>query len=603
MQIKSLITIIWAILLIAINISFAQVAKYDVTTVLKNQYFDKDGNPLTGKGVIIGDVDSGIDIFHPMFFFADGGEFDWVDTDGDGVFTPGIDGIDLNKDGKITGNETLRWLEITDNTWGMLRAMGEDPLKFNPDFDFLYADVNGNNKRDFGTAAGFKESDPAYGEPLFIAIDANHNGKLDAGEKIVMLKTSKVRAVREKNGNVRRRGVDLINTEEDDDGHGTGVAGLMLGGTYGVQKIHGIAPDAELVVSAINYDYTPRFVRNFPELIQFLKDEKINILLFEDGEWMWEFMDGSSPEEEMVNQIARDGITVIGGAGNMSTGNMIEIDTLKAGKTQTFTANCTGKPEEIAKVNNGVFFSYLWNTDANLSFTIESPDGKTSDELTTGSGVVKLGIFNVYYGKDVSSKGTSMFKIACSRQDSGIVKGKWKINVTSNTEMVLRAYIVDVTQSWAGNSRWINSANITDASNICFPSTADSCMAIGAFAVNVGWMEAVGDLATYSSKGINIDGKLGIDITAPGHSTFSTMKNNGWQIFNGTSAAAPHVVGTVALLLQYNPSLTHAQIRQILRNSAVSDKFTGSVPNPDWGYGKLNIESAIKYTMENYKAN
>jgi len=111
-------------------------------------------------------------------------------------------------------------------------------------------------------------------------------------------------------------------------------------------------------------------------------------------------------------------------------------------------------------------------------------------------------------------------------------------------------------------------------------------------------MEKVGDLATYSSRGYNIDGKLGIDLTAPGHSTFSEGKNNSWTIFNGTSSAAPHVVGAAALLLQYDPTLTHAQIRQILRNSAAKDNFTGSVPNPEWGYGKLDIEGAIKYLMQ-----
>ena len=41
------------------------------STVLNENFLDKDGNPLTGKGVVVGDVDSGIDIFHPMFFFRD----------------------------------------------------------------------------------------------------------------------------------------------------------------------------------------------------------------------------------------------------------------------------------------------------------------------------------------------------------------------------------------------------------------------------------------------------------------------------------------------------------------------------------------------------
>lgn len=575
-----------------------QAGKYESTTVLKEKFTDKNGNILTGKGIVIGDVDSGIDVFHPMFFFADGGEFDWIDSDSDSKFTFGEDGIDLNSNGALEKNEVIRYLEIFDNTYGTLNYLGADPKKYNPEFDFLYVDANGNKKRDFGPAAGFKETDPSYGEQFLILRDENKNGKIDIGEKLSALKTSKIRSVRQRDGIIRRRGIDLINTEEDKNGHGTGVAGLIIGGHYGVQKIHGLAPDAEMVISSIHYDYTPRFVRNFPELISFTRDEKVNVLLFEDGEWMWEFMDGSSPEEELINQMARDGVIIIGGAGNMSGGNMIIIDTLKAGKTTSFTANCSGAPDEDVTKNDGVFFSFLWRDETNnMSFVIETPEGKSTAPVTSGYGMEKIGNYNIYYGKDVSPKGTVMMKFSASLTDSDIVRGKFKIKVSSDKDEIVRAYVVDVTQSWNGNARWISNRNITDISNICFPSTADSIMAIGAYAVNIGWFEQVGDLCTYSSQGYNITGKLGVDITGPGHSTFSTQKGNSYQIFSGTSSAAPHVVGTAALLLQFNPALTHEQVRGILLNSAIKDNFTGDVPNYQWGYGKLSTEGAIRYLM------
>ena len=314
--------------------SLAQTATtYQITTVLKQKYFDKEGNVLTGKGVVIGDVDSGIDVFHPMLFFADGGEFNWTDVDGDGKLDFGTDGIDLNGNGKIDNDEILRYFKLKDYTYQMLP--GNDSRDYNPGYDFIYIDRNGNKRRDFGPGSGFKETDPAYGEPMFILKNSNNNERINTGEKLTELKTSKVRAVRERDGTVRRRGTDLIYTEEDSSGHGTGVAGLILGGTYGVQKIQGIAPDAEIVVASVRYNYTPRFVSNFPELIQFLEDENINILLFEDGEWMWEFMDGSSPEEQMVDELARKGVFVVGGAGNFADGNMMIIDTLNSPTSRT----------------------------------------------------------------------------------------------------------------------------------------------------------------------------------------------------------------------------------------------------------------------------
>jgi len=53
--------------------------------------------------------------------------------------------------------------------------------------------------------------------------------------------------------------------------------------------------------------------------------------------------------------------------------------------------------------------------------------------------------------------------------------------------------------------------------------------------------------------------------------------------------AAPHVTGAVALMLERNPALTHAQIKSILMANARRDSFTGPLPNNDFGNGKLDV--------------
>ena len=54
-----------------------------------------------------------------------------------------------------------------------------------------------------------------------------------------------------------------------------------------------------------------------------------------------------------------------------------------------------------------------------------------------------------------------------------------------------------------------------------------------------------------------------------------------------------HFVGTIALMLEANPALTTDEVREILHATATADSFTGAVPNPDWGYGKLDIAAAV----------
>ncbi len=46
-------------------------------------------------------------------------------------------------------------------------------------------------------------------------------------------------------------------------------------------------------------------------------------------------------------------------------------------------------------------------------------------------------------------------------------------------------------------------------------------------------------------------------------------RNKGWGIFSGTSAAAPQVAGTVALMLSVNPGLTQSDVRSILSDTAI----------------------------------
>lgn len=574
---------------------FSQFNQIEITTKLKEKFYDKNGNLLTGKGVLIGDIDSGIDIFNPMFFFADGGEYTYIDADKNGEFTPGKDAVDLNRNGKKDKGEVLRYIEMKDGTYKLLNL---NPDKFNPDMDFLYVDKNNNGRRDYGTKEGFKESDPTYGEQIFLAVDKNTDDELNKGEKLIALKTSKVRALREGNGTIRRRGIDLIKYEEGDSlfGHGTQVAGALLGGTLGVQRVSGIAPDAEIVMAIIHYDFTPRFVKNFPDLVKFIKDEKAEILLIEDGEFAWEFLDGTTEEEMLINEYARDGMTIIGGAGNLGGSKLHMKDTLNPGDLKTYTVTAPETTE--GKNNTGAFVTFLWKDSvSDLTFEIKAPDKNATGVLNSGNDFIKAGGYNISYSKEISPKGTAMMKFGFSRSDSGSIKGDWNIMVSSRESIVIDGFVVDIGQSWAPNTHWMS--NYSDETIVTFPTTADSMISVGAYAVNYGWNEKVGDLATYSPRGYNIDGRLGIDITAPGHTTFSTSTGNGYTIFSGTSAAAPHVTGAAALMLQYDPSLTHSQIKQIIISTARKDSFTGNVPNSDWGYGKLDIEEALKYLIKN----
>ena len=84
----------------------------------------------------------------------------------------------------------------------------------------------------------------------------------------------------------------------------------------------------------------------------------------------------------------------------------------------------------------------------------------------------------------------------------------------------------------------------------------------------VGAVDRNGALASFSNRA----GSTVIDyVTAAGVSVYSTLPNNRYGTYSGTSMATPHVAGAVALLLSYRPNLTPAEIETLLVTSAKPD--------------------------------
>ena len=127
------------------------------------------------------------------------------------------------------------------------------------------------------------------------------------------------------------------------------------------------------------------------------------------------------------------------------------------------------------------------------------------------------------------------------------------------------------------------------------------------------------NITRFSSKGPSVDGRIKPNISAPGFDVPSAVNNKqfgGWMLdktllktvfrndtqywsaFNGTSMAAPHVTGIVALILQANPNLTAAQVKTIIESTATVDQNTGSVPNNSYGYGKVNAYNAVLMALQ-----
>lgn len=131
-------------------------------------------------------------------------------------------------------------------------------------------------------------------------------------------------------------------------------------------------------------------------------------------------------------------------------------------------------------------------------------------------------------------------------------------------------------------------------------------------------------VSPFSSYGKLLDGRELPDICAPGLQVVSSIstyyynnymmgtssegtisaeqekysRKNYYYAESGTSMASPVCAGAVATWLEANPHLTAQQVKTILKETANSTNLATAFPSYRWGAGKLDALAGIKYVIE-----
>jgi len=555
---------------------------------------DSGGWQVRGRGVVVAAFDTGIDVFHPDFWRADGGTYPWLDVNDNDMFDPGTDAVDLDRSGSASANERLDAVNAT-SSWSD-SIPGTNDSAFQADMDWLYNDANRNGLRDYGPP-DFAETDATYGERLFLAQDANQSGFLDPGEVLLALGSSKIDKTLDVNAVERTRGLDLILNPPDADGHGTQVASVLCGGSVGARRYVGVAPDMSLLMAN-------RFVRSGDPTIYipWAEANGAQVMLYEFGSWIQEFLDGSSNLEQLVDAEAAKGIVQIAPAGNLADGKKHAHRIMAGGASDDTPVTVPwgwGIPD--------AWLTILWHgpEDALGVLQITTPSGASVAPPGDGSWVETSDGHSVLSARDRSARGTSRFDVYIYGRGADLADGTWHLSLHNNTMswLSVHAYVYDSITGWTDGVTFPDGVAFS-GSTVTSPATADRAIAVASYSTRGRNQLLPGSLSPFSGRGPRIDGQSVLDLAAPGHYDIACALSGGatdaafgqYAWFGGTSAAAAHVAGSAALLLQGEPSLSPAQVRQRLGDTARRDDHTGVVPNEGWGRGKLDIGAAFPAT-------
>jgi subtilisin family serine protease len=137
-----------------------------------------------------------------------------------------------------------------------------------------------------------------------------------------------------------------------------------------------------------------------------------------------------------------------------------------------------------------------------------------------------------------------------------------------------------VDYAWNRGCLVVAAAGNGGSSSPVYPAFYTNCIAVAA-------TDSTDFLASFSQFG------SWVDIAAPGVAVLSTIPNNRYASYDGTSMACPHVAGAAAVLWSHNPSLTNAQVRSALETNVDPYRTSGNrflAPNA----GRLNVYRALQ---------
>jgi len=417
---------------------------------------------------------------------------------------------------------------------------------------------------------------------------------------------------------------------QDLEGHGTHVLsiaagnGRATGNGLPAYRYVGMAPEADLIAVKLaplaNGTYSDASIIDAAQYIFQKAGSKPTVILCALNKPTGPH-DGQDPLDLGLSALTGAGKLIVTGAGNYG-GKSLHGEFTSTGTNQTGNITLSFGTYGPAGNASDNFRSEAWyDASANYDVSIVTPTGQVIGPVVRGGNTevqTPSGIVRIKNGQTTSANGSYMVDLYVYRGSLTlplVASGTWTYrfrSVASGTHRV-DAWL---TTFALGSTAPVFVQGMTEARLVASPATGTNILSAGAYSTKRSWTAidgrsyvladaVVGDLAPLSSPGPRRDGVQAPDIAAPGYGVVGAkattylpassyiMPDAQHVIDVGTSVAAAHLAGAVALWLGPTPALTAATARTKIQQFAYHDSYTGSTPNGHWGYGKLRVASSV----------
>lgn len=410
-----------------------------------------------------------------------------------------------------------------------------------------------------------------------------------------------------------------VRTGDDQDGaegHGTFVAGIAAGDGSATElcgepagSYVGVAPDARLIV--VVRSYVPEVgsagsLENALDYIWHRAGAGTPVVVNYSSTTFFGPNDGTSLEEIAITADleAQAGRAMVIGAGNARADRQhasVVLPINGPGQSLMFwVPPCTDRPVQVQA---------WYEAPAAVPFALVAPDEQlttiTLDPVDTREVVVDDGgtAVALYAGALPAGRCALSVTISPAEEGDDVLDGYWTLQL-ANASTTATAFLDARIYCSDPEAEVQFTSHVDEYRTLGAPATCEAAITVGAYVPGAAADGSDDELAWFTSFGPTRTGGRKPDVVAPGEGIMAPGAYGGWECCRGlcwdlhrpaggTSAAAPHVAGVVALMFQVNPDLAFHEIKRILRDEA----NTEHLPEPHlytWGAGRVDAEAAVR---------